>query len=350
MKKLSLLLLLVGCLATQDLSAQIGGRYAFSGAVLPTNARITGLGGTLIQVLDDDVALAQLNPAVTDSSMHNQLSLNHNFHFAGISNGNLAYGRHLGFWGLSGHAALQYFNYGTFTRADRFGTRLDEFSGGEIGLALGVGKQLNERIRGGVNVKLLRGNFESYGSVGFGVDLGLHYQKNDKTTWAIVLRNVGGELSPIVDERRSLPIDLQIGFSKRLAHLPFRLSVTGHHLHEPYIRYDDPDVDFTVDISGGVTDKSGLVKNIDNVFRHLIIGGEFLLGKNEGFRLRFGYDHQKNRELKVVGLQHRGGFSAGVGFYIKRIKVDYGFGAYHLAGAVHHFSLRYNVGTIFNKI
>ena len=347
MKQFLIACLLLSCLA---LEAQIGGRYAFTGASLPTNARVTALGGSVINILDDDVALAQQNPAVTDSSMHNQLSFNHNFHLAGISNGNVSYGRYLEKWGIAAHAALQYFNFGDFTRADEFGTTSGEFSAGEVGLTVGVGKQVNERIRAGINFKILSGSYEAYNNIGVGFDLGLHYTKNARTSWAVVLRNIGGELSPIVDERRSLPIDLQIGYSKRLEHLPFRFSIIGHNLQEPYIRFDDPEFDLSTDISGNTVEVSSFTRNVDNFFRHIIFNGEFLLGKNEGFRLRFGYDHLRRRELRVSNLQSLGGFSFGFGFNIKKIKIDYGRGVYHLAGGVNHLSIRYNIGTIFNKI
>ena len=344
-------LFLISCLVvTVTAQAQIGGRYAFTGAALPSNARVTALGGSVINVLDDDVALAQQNPALVDSIMHNQLSFNHNFHLAGISNGNLAYGRYLSKWGIAAHAALQYFNFGNFTRADEFGNTSGEFTAGEVGLTVGVGKQVNERIRAGVNLKLLSGSYEAYNNVGVGLDLGLHYTKDERTSWALVLRNIGTEISPIVDDRRSLPLDLQLGYSKRLEHLPFRFSIIGHNLQEPYIRYDDPEFDISTDISGNQVEVSGLSRNVDNFFRHIIFNGEFLLGKKEGFRLRFGYDHFRRRELRVSNLQSLGGFSFGFGFNIKRIKIDYGRGVYHLAGGVNHLSIRYNIGTIFNKI
>lgn len=333
-----------------SLSAQIGGRYAFDGAALPTNARVTAMGGNLINPLDSDVNLAQQNPALVDSIHDNQIAFNHNFHFAGISNGNVAYGKYLHKYKLATHAALQYVSFGTFDNTDAIGTRNGEFSAGEIGLLVGASRQMNERIRVGANLKFLSGNYEAYNNFGIGVDLGVHYQKNESTSWSVVLKNIGGELSPIVEDRRSLPLDLQIGFYKRLAHLPFRLSLIGHHLHEPYIRYDDPNTDITTDISGNQTYKSSLVKNIDNLFRHLIIGGEFLIGKKEQVRLRFGYNHHRRQELKVSTFQSRGGFSMGFGFNIKRIKIDYGRGIYHLAGAVNHLSFRYHIGRFNAKV
>lgn len=344
------ILIFLFLITSLTLSAQIGGRYAFDGAALPTHARATAMGGALINPLDDDVNMAQQNPALTDSIYHKQVAFNHNFHFSGISNGNVAYGRYLHKYKIATHFALQYVSFGTFDQTNEVGSRLGEFSAGEIALTIGAGRQMNERIRVGANVKVLTGNYEAYNNLGLGLDLGVHYQKNETTSWALVLKNIGGELAPIVDDRRSLPLDLQLGFYKRLAHLPFRLSIIGHHLQEPYIRYDDPATDITTDISGNQTFKSNFSKNIDNLFRHIILGGEFMIGKKEQFRLRFGYNHLRRQELKLTTFQSRGGFSMGFGFNIKRFKLDYGRGIYHLAGAVNHLSFRYHIGKFNDKI
>jgi len=350
MKSTSTLLFIISLCFHLTLSAQIGGRHAFGGASLPTHARATAMGGSLINPLDSDVNLAQQNPALADSIQHNQIAFNHNFHFAGISNGNVAYGRYLPKYKITTHYALQYVSFGSFDQTDEVGTRNGEFSAGEIALLVGAARQMNERIRLGVNFKVLSGNYESYNNFGLGLDVGVHYQKNENTSWALVLKNIGGELSPIVDDKRSLPLDLQIGFYKRLAHLPFRLSIIGHNLQEPYIRYDDPETDITTDISGNQTFKSNFSKNLDNFFRHIIVGGEFLIGKKEQVRLRFGYNHLLRQELKVTTFQSRGGFSMGFGFNIKRFRLDYGRGVYHLAGAVNHLSFRYQIGKLNNNI
>lgn len=347
----SILILLIYISLCDGLYSQIGGRYAFQTSSLPTNARATALGGTVINILDDDVALAQFNPAVVDSSMHNQISINHNFHFAGIQNGNLSYGRILPkLNGLETHFAIQYVSFGTFDQTDVFGNINGEFSAGEVALVAGAGKQLNSRIRGGVNFKVLTGSYESFNAFGLGVDIGFHYEKDKFSSWALVLRNIGGELSGIGERRRALPFDLQLGYSKRLAHLPFRLTIIGHNLQTPYIRYDDPEFDVSFDIEGNRTERGGFSRNIDNLFRHLIISGEFLIGKDEKVRLRFGYDHLRRQELRASTFSSRGGFSFGVGFNIKKIKIDYGIGVYHLAGATNHISIRYDLSRINRKV
>jgi len=332
-------------------NGQIGGRFAFESASLPNNARLTALGGTLISVKDDDIALAQMNPALLDTSMNNQLSINHNFIFAGISNSYVAFGKTMSNLGVTALASISSVNYGTFDLTDELGNINGDFSAGEIIVTLGAGKQLNERISAGVNLKFLTGHYESYASAGIGIDLGLYYQKSDTSgTWGIVLKNMGGELNAIADQKRSLPFDLQIAYSKRLQHLPFRFTITGHNLQKWYIRYDDPDIDNPQGLFETATPKSGFSKGLDNFFRHLIFSGEFLIGKREQLRMRFAYNHLRKQELKLSSFSSSSGFSLGFGFNIKKIQIDYGIGYYHLAGATNHLSLRLNMGRIFSKI
>jgi len=265
------------------MSAQIGGRFAFETASLPSNARLTALGGHLITVQDEDVALAQLNPALINDKMDNQLGLNHNFIFAGASNGNVAFGKSFDSLGIYTHAAIQYVNYGDFQLADEFGNINGTFNASEIGLVVGAAKQLNERIRAGVNVKFYTGSYEQFNSLAAGLDIGLHYQKpGSSSSWGLVLKNIGAEFDAIVDNKRSLPFELQLGYSKRLAHLPFRFSIIGQQLQKWYIRFDDPDVDNQVNIFGEVSTVSSLNKTVDNFFRHFIFNGDFRFVDHNG--------------------------------------------------------------------
>lgn len=338
-------------LSAHYLTGQIGGQYAFESVSLPFNARLTALGGTQNNIIDSDVILALQNPALSNVEMNNQLSINHNFHLAGISNGTVAFGKSMDSLGVSFHAAINYIDYGDFQASDNIGNVSGSFSAGELGLNVGAGKQINERIRAGVNLKFLSGNYESYNAFAVGMDLGFHYQRpGSMSSWALVLRNIGGELNAVVDDKRSLPLDLQLSFSKRLEHLPFRFTITGHQLQQWYIRYDDPDRDIQVNLLGETQEISGFSRNLDNLFRHLIFSGEFLIGSREQFRMRFAYNHLRKQEMRLTDFRSLAGFSFGLGFNIKKIKFDYGVGYYHLAGATNHLSLRLNMDRIFNKI
>lgn len=345
------LITLVFCFYFCSAFGQIGGRFAFEMASLPSNARLTALGGHLITVMDSDVSLAQHNPALLNEQTNFQLGISHNFNFAGISNGNVGFGTSFDSLGIFTHAAIQYVSYGDFQQADQVGNINGSFSAGEVGVVLGAAKKLNERIQAGVNLKFYNGNYQSYSSSAIGLDLGLHYNiPGSSSQWAIVLKNIGREINPLVNDTRGLPFELQMAYSNKLKYLPFRFSIVAQQLQKWYIRFDDPDVDNQTDIFGETTSKSDFSKQVDNFFRHFVFNGEFLIGARENFRLRLGYNHLRRKELAVSNFRSLAGFSFGFGFNIKSIKLDYGLGYYHLAGATNHLSMRMDLNKIFNKI
>lgn len=333
--------------------AQIGGRYAYEFSGLPASSRLTALGGHLISVIDGDVNLAMSNPASINAEMHNAIAFNHNFHFAGISNGHFAVGQHFDKLGLSSHIAVSYINYGDFTGADRFGNLTNDFKATEKMITLGASKSINQRISVGANLKSIFSNLDVYNSFGMAVDLGVNYiNSDDRLIISFVIKNLGGEISSYTADRTSAPLDIQMGISKRLKYLPFRFSIIAHQLQQWDIKYDDPAAGGATDIFGNPIDveQGVLARELDNLFRHLIFNGEFLLGKNENFRLRFGYNHHRRKELSLSNFRSLAGFSLGFGLKISKFRLDYGVGYHHLAGAANHLSISTNFDQFKKKV
>lgn len=349
MKKYSIIIFLVGL--TGSLYSQIGGKHAYEFLNLPSSSRITALGGVLPSVMDDDISLAYSNPASLNSKMDNQLLFSQNFHFSGINNGYVAYGKTVDKWGVNLHAGVQYISYGEFDKADILGIKDGTFSGGEEAFVLGASKKLASRISVGANLKGVFSHFDTYNSTGLLADVGMNYF-NDSTdfVFSLVVRNIGAELTTYSGTRFGTPLDVSIGISKRLAHLPFRLSITAFQLQTGNIRYDDPANRQTTDIFGGEIKEKPFKKSVDNVFRHIVIGGEFLLGKNENFRLRAGYNHLRRQELSLGSFRSLAGFSFGFGVKITGFRLDYGVGYHHLAGAVNNLTISTDMGRFFKKV
>jgi len=346
-KYTALLLCLFLCLES---NAQIGGLSNFEFLRLPVSARATALGGIIISVKDNDPSLGLNNPAVLDSANHRLLSFNHDFNFAGISNGSFTYAHNLAYQNLTGIFGIQYINYGNFSLTDDIGNIQGEFSARESAINLGVSRQMNERIRLGVLAKFISSSLESYNASGLAIDIGAFYTKpNSSSSVGLVLKNVGIQLSQFNIEEKGLPLDLQIAYSNRLQHLPFRFTIVGQRLDQWTIRYDDPDRR-EVDILGEVDEQSTLSKNIDNAFRHLIFNGEFLFGKQETVKLRIAYNHLLRQELSVSDFRSLSGFSLGFGIKIKRLSLDYGVGNYHLAGGTNHIGLRVDLASFSKKL
>jgi hypothetical protein len=330
-------------------NAQItGGQQVFRFLSLSPSARATALGGGIVSVRDDDVALAALNPASLNASMDGRLTLNHNLFLSDIQHGYVAYAQHLPKLGFTVQGAVQYMNYGDIKQADEFGNVTGQVRAGETALTIGAARPLSERLSLGLNLRFGVATLDLYQASVLAADAGLLYQDTARLfSAAIVLRNAGTQLATFNDLRENLPFDLQIGFSKRLRYLPFRLSVVAHHLHDWDIRYDDPNAeDGNQSLFGEETSEKGS-PFVDNLFRHLIFNGEFLLGRNEGFRIRLGYNHLRKRELSVRDYRSLAGFSGGIGLKINRFRVDVGYAAYHLAGGVVHFGIGTNLKEFF---
>lgn len=334
-----------------NMQAQTGGHDAYTFLNLPAGARQTALGGYLPSVMDEDITLGLSNPASLNDKMNNRISFSHNFHFADVQNGYVAYGRHLAKWDINAHFGIQYINYGDFKYSDILGNQDGNFSAKETAFVLGASKQVAERISVGANIKGVFSNLEAYSSTGIVMDLGVNYFKDSSNfILSFVIKNFGTELTTYTGTRYGAPLDIQIGLSKRLKYLPFRISVLAHHLQKGNYRYDDPNTQQQTDIFGDPIKQNKFANSIDNIFRHIIISGEFLLGKNENLRLRAGYNHLRRKELSISTFRSLAGFSLGFGIKINAFKLDYGVGYHHLAGATNHISISTDLGKFFKKL
>lgn len=332
-------------------NGQLGGQKAYEFLNLPASGRITALGGLLPSVQDEDITLALGNPASLNDKMHNRISFSHNFHFADTQNGYVAYGRKINKWDINTHFAIQYISYGDFQRADILGNIDGTFEAKETAFIVGASKKVAERITLGANLKGVFSNLESYSSAGVLMDLGVNYSKDSSGfIMSFIVKNIGAELTTYNGTRYGTPLDIQIGISKKLKHLPFRISVIAHQLQRGNIRYDDPNEQVETDIFGEPLKENKFSNAIDNVFRHLVFNGEFLLGKNENLRLRAGYSHLRRKELSVSTFRSLAGFSLGVGIKINAFKLDYGVGYHHVAGATNHISISTDMGKFFKKL
>jgi len=329
-----------------SLNGQVGGNSVYEFLNLPSSARITGLGGNLITVVDDDGALAFHNPALLNPLMHQNLSFNTNLHFAGINNGYFNYTHFRENWKTTLQAGMQYISYGTFQAANELGQIEGEFKAAEYAFTLGAARPLYEKLTVGANLKLISSQLESYNSFGVTADLAAVYH-DTASQWVatLVFQNVGSQISTYApDNFEALPFDIQFGVSKKLRYLPFRLSVIAHSLHRWNITYDDPNQEqATLFFGEEAQGENQFELFVDNLFRHFVFNGEFLLGRQENFRLRVGYNHFQRQELSVERLRSIAGFSLGVGFKVKQFRIDYGRNFYHLVGSVHHFSVSTNL-------
>lgn len=337
-KKLVLFLLIILC---TKLNAQIlGGQEVFTFLSTPNSARITGLGGSQLTLLDKDPNMGQQNPALYNPLMAKQLSISTNAYLAGLVYGNGSYVFQRDSF-LTAGVGIHYLSYGDFTETDASGNITGDFSGNEVVLVLGLSHR-KDNWGYGINLKPIFSGINSYSAFGVAADLGINYYNPD-TRFSIswVAKNIGWQIRSYQEGGRApLPFDLQMGISKRLEHLPFRFMTTIHHLHQWDIRYDDPNRAETDVIFG--TEPTEENNFADILFRHFIFAGEFYFGKN--MQVRLGYNHMRRQELRLVNKGGLLGFSFGLGIKVKRFGIEYGRGNYHFASGTNHLTITTNLG------
>ena len=300
----------------------------------------------MVSLRDNDLNLVFHNPALLSPGMHGMLSLNYVDYFAGVNYGYASYAHSAGAIGTFA-AGMHYVNYGTFDQTDELGVSHGTFRASEYALNLFYSRSfLDSTLSAGVNLKPIFSSLEQYTSFGIAMDLGIsYYLSGSLTSFGLVFKNMGAQITSYTSQRESLPFEIQAGITQDLAHAPFRFIVTFQHLERWDLSYtlDDDDMDF----AGSEDEPSGFDDFADNFMRHVILGTEFLIGKN--FHIDLGYDYKRRKEMKVNSHPGMVGFSMGFGFRVSKFHFTFGRASYHLAGGTSHFSLTTNLSEFYRK-
>lgn len=334
-----------------SLHAQVGGSATYTFLKLTNSARIAALGGENISINDSDLNLVYHNPALLNGAMSDNLVINYVNYFAGINYGYAAYARSFNKAGTFA-TGIHYINYGKFIKAEASGEITGEFKAFELALNIFWSKPLwDSLITVGVNFKPIYSQMETYKSFGLAFDAGLNYvADNELFSASLVFRNVGAQVKPYVEGNyEPLPFDIQIGITQKLQHAPFRLSLLLHHLYKWDLTYNKNDNLAYTSVPGNseINSKEDKFNVADNMFRHTILGVEFLPSKN--FIVMLGYNHQRRKELMVPTRPFLVGYSWGFYIKISKLRLSFGQSIYHLAGASNHFSLNFNLGDFYKK-
>ena len=282
---------------------------------LPQSAHAAALGGDNITLIEDDEALIWHNPALLSSVSDKTINLGYMNYMSGVNMASAAFNRIVkekASWAVS----AQYVDYGKMKQTDENNIQMGEFSAKDISVAGYFSYMLGKNFVGGITAKFITSYIGDYNSIAMGVDLGINYYDPERE-WSLsaVAKNLGGQLKAYDEEYDKMPIDLQVGASKKFSNMPFRLSATLVNLNH----WD-----------------SGL-KN------HIVVGADILLG--ESIWLGAGYNARRADEMKIVSSEdeessHGAGWSFGGGINLERFNLNIAYGKYHVSSS----SLLLNVG------
>jgi len=312
--------------------SQTGGDNVYEFLNLTHSAFVSSLGGSNVAIINNDLNLAYHNPGLLNSSMSKSVALNYVNYFAGINYGMAMYSQ--SFRGIGNFAAgITYLNYGSFTEADESGIITGTFTASEYAFSMIFSHEIDSLFTIGANLKPVLSHLERYTSFGLALDLGASFHnRSNLFTAGLAIKNIGLQLTSYAGEaKQKLPFEIQAGVSQRLAHAPFRFSLTLRHLEKYDLTHQYITPSSSVEQPASESDLA------ENLLRHVIIGTELIPHKN--FYVSAGYNYQRRSELKVDSKVSTVGLSWGFGIKTSWIDIEFGRATFHLAGSGSHISL-----------
>lgn len=292
-------------------------RTGYNFLKLPVSAHAAALGGDNISIIEDDESMIFNNPALLSSVSDKTINLNYMNYMSGANTASAAFNRIIK-ERASVAASAQFIDYGKMKEVDENNVQTGEFSAKDISIAGYFSYMLTDRIAGGITAKFVTSYIGDYNSIAMGVDLGLNYYDPDKE-WSVslVAKNLGGQMKAYDDQYDRMPIDVQLGASKRFAHMPFRISAT------------------LVDLN-----------HLDYKFiNHLVAGADIIISPT--IWVGIGYNFRRANEMKITetdgSSSHGAGLSFGAGINLERFKLNLAYGKYHVSSSSILINLAYSL-------
>jgi hypothetical protein len=333
-----------------SLNAQIGGSAVFPSLDLPLSARSAALGGKAVGIWDNDINLATWNPALLSPDVHTQMAFSFADYISDVKYGYAAFGWHQENIGTFNLFATR-IDYGTFKQTDNTGQVIGEFTAGEYGINLGYARPIDSNFTFGANLKFIQSNLYLWKANGIAADLAVNYHLLSRNFSAsVMMRNIGVMTKTYIDgNKEKLPFEIEAGLAFKPKHMPFRFSISFQHLQQWDLTYVDPDnpPQLVDPLTGDSIRVSKFKTWGDKAMRHVVIGGELLIGK--AVSLRFGYNYMRRKELIIDTRRGTTGFTFGIGIKIYKFNISYARVPYHLAGPTNTFTVTSTISDFYKS-
>lgn len=295
---------------------------------ITTSPRQAALGGNAQSAWDADPNMALWNPALMNEQSHGQLGLNYVNYLADVNFGTMSAVYQYDddkFFAIHG----QYVDYGDFRGYDENDNPTGDFSAKDAAITLGYARSLSDFFTVGANVKYINSRIESYSSSAVAADLGVVFHDVDyNTNVALSIRNMGFQLKTYAGTKEKLPLQINLGLSQRLEHVPLELSLTLHDLQKF-------DISMERDADGNETELGR------KVIDHVSIGGELFPGR--GFNIRLGYNFKRGNELKIEDNRTFAGLTYGFGIRVSAFRFEFAHANYYKGSNSNHFGMIVNL-------
>lgn len=314
------------------------GSTAYNFLNVTSSAKIYGLGGVNISLVDDDVSTIDQNPALLGPEMSNMIGMNY-MHYVGGSNFAGARYAHSAGERAAWSASINYFGYGSIKETTEDGSFLGTISPKDISFGGSYSHDITDRLRGGIALKGLYSSYADYSAFAVSTDLGINYYDPDKDlSLGLVIANLGGQVKRFNDVYDRLPFDVRLGWSQSFGTFPLRFSITAWNLtkwHLPYVNAGD-----------GSSMSEPVVKDgfMSNLFRHLVFGVDLISSPN--YYISLGYNYKTRTDMSTYSRSFVSGFSLGGGIKVKDFGVSLALSQPHSGATTLMFNLQYNFNNL----
>lgn len=319
--------------ASVCVSAQ-NGSTAYNFLNISSSAKIYGLGGVNISLVDDDVSTIDQNPALLGPEMSNMLGMNY-MHYVGGSNFAGARYAHSAGEHAGWSAAIQYFGYGSIKETTADGTIIGSFSPKDVSFSGMYSHDITDRLRGGIAVKAIYSSYAEFSAFALATDLGVNYYDADRDlSLSLVVANLGGQVKRFNETHDRLPFDVRLGWSQSFGSFPLRFSITAWNLTKWHLPYTD-----TGDGSESAQPQEK-DKFMSNLFRHLVFGIDLISSPN--YYISLGYNYKTRTDMSTYKRNMLSGFTLGGGIKVKSFGISLAFAQPHTGATTFMFNLSYN--------
>lgn len=322
--------------ASSSADAQLAtNAYSFLDVSSATHA--LALGGNAIAAVGPDPMMVDQNPALLGPEIERVAALSYMRYFGSA---NFAAARFAHAAGERGAwaAGIRYLDYGSIDGYTSDGSYTGSFKPQDIAVEGTYSHDFNDRLRGGINAKLIYSNYEDYTAVALAADLGINYYDEEKDlSLAAVIKNAGGQVKRFNEEYDHLPFDVQLGYMQGLGGGPFSLSITAHHLTHwklPYYKHDQNNM--------GSTDavvEEEKYKFFPTFFRHLTFGLQY--SPSDRFYAALGYNYKARGDMSTYQRNFLSGFSLGLGINVRDFALGVSFSQPHKSAYTLAMNLAY---------